>query len=247
MLKRPFKSLLNIGMGALLLFLMAYQVTGEMAHEWLGLGMVVLVVLHQVLNRRWYPSLWKGPYTLGRAVANGTNVLLLSSFALTAFCGMAMSVYAVPFLHGMARASLVRGAHLSLSHWTFVLMGFHLGLHLPVLLGNWKPMGKLKTVCLAIWVTLAAVGLFLFLKHGIVKYLLFRVPFAFLDYGKAAGVVLLENLLMLLFWVFVGGECAVLCRGAGKGTTEKKPLLFSSLRVGLVVLLGWVLFVGLVS
>ena len=238
MLKRHLKQLLNIGMGVLLLFLMAYQVTGEMAHEWLGLGMVVLVVLHQVLNRRWYPSLWKGPYTLGRAVANGTNVLLLSSFALTAFCGMAMSVYAVPFLHGMARASLVRGTHLSLSHWTFVLMGFHLGLHLPVLLGNWKLTGKLKTVCLAIWVTLAGVGLFLFLKHGIVQYLLFRVPFAFLDYEKAAGLVLLENLLMSLLWVFIGGECTVFCRGTGKGLAKG---LRSLLRIGCAIALGLVL------
>ena len=237
------KKTVDISMGVLLLFLMAYQVTGEMAHEWLGLVMLVLVVLHQILNRAWYASLFKGRYGLGRAVGNAANVFLLASFALTVFCGMAMSVYAVPFLYGMARASLVRGMHLSLSHWTFVLMGVHLGLHFPALVGIWKLPGWLKTTGSVLWVGLAGVGLYLFLKLGIGKYLLFQVPFAFLDYEKAAGLVLGENLLMMSFWVFIGRECEVLCRSVGKGT-ESKGWLFSLLRIGIVVILVLALFRG---
>ena len=45
------------------------------------------------------------------------------AFAVTAFCGMSMSGYAVPFLYGMAPVSFVRRMHLSMSHWAFVLMG----------------------------------------------------------------------------------------------------------------------------
>ena len=48
------KRIVDAAMTVLLLFLMAYQVTGEMAHEWIGMGMTVLVIIHQILNRKWY-------------------------------------------------------------------------------------------------------------------------------------------------------------------------------------------------
>ena len=54
------KRIVDTAMTVLLLLLMAYQVTGEMAHEWIGMGMTVLVIVHQILNRKWYSALFKG-------------------------------------------------------------------------------------------------------------------------------------------------------------------------------------------
>ena len=48
------RRIIDIGMTVLLLLQMAYQVMGEAAHEWLGMTMTVLVIVHQILNRRWY-------------------------------------------------------------------------------------------------------------------------------------------------------------------------------------------------
>ena len=121
------KRIVDAVMTVLLLLLMAYQVTGEMAHEWIGMGMTVLVIIHQILNRKWYGALFKGKYNPYRSITTVLNILLIASFALTAFCGMSMSGYAVPFLYGMAPVSFVRRMHLSMSHWAFVLMGLHLG------------------------------------------------------------------------------------------------------------------------
>ena len=47
----------------LLLFLMAYQVTGDVLHEWLGIGMTVTLILHHILNRKWYKAVFKGKYS----------------------------------------------------------------------------------------------------------------------------------------------------------------------------------------
>ncbi len=88
-------------MTILLLFLMAYQVTGESLHEWIGMGMTLLVIVHQILNRKWYSVLFAGKYNPYRTITTVLNVLLLFSFALTAFCGMSMSGYAVPFLYAV--------------------------------------------------------------------------------------------------------------------------------------------------
>ena len=136
MKQRAFRRVVDVGMTVLLLLQMAYQVMGEAAHEWLGMSMTALVIVHQILNRRWYGAMLKGRYNAYRAVSTCINVLLLISFALTAFCGMAMSNYAVPFFYGIVRVSFVRVTHLSMSHCSFVLMGLHLGLHVPVMLAK---------------------------------------------------------------------------------------------------------------
>ena len=132
------KRIVDAAMTVLLLCLMAYQVTGEMAHEWIGMGMTVLVIIHQILNRKWYSALFKGKYNPYRSITTVLNILLMASFVLTAFCGMSMSSYAVPFLYGITPVSFVRRMHLSMSHWAFVLMGLHLGMHIPAMTAGLK-------------------------------------------------------------------------------------------------------------
>ena len=200
------KRAVDAAMTVVLLCLMAYQVTGEAAHEWCGIAMTALVIIHQILNRKWYGALFKGRYHAYRIAATILNILLLAAFALTAFCGMSMSGHAVPFLYGMVQVSFARQMHLSMSHWTFVLMGLHLGFHIPAMTAK---LGKgAKTSLTAVFLCAAGVGLYRFLCSGMADYMLFRVPFAFLDYDKAAWLVFLENLLMLLFWAFLGTACS---------------------------------------
>ena len=217
------KRIVDAAMALLLLCLMAYQVTGEVLHEWIGIGMTVLVIIHQILNRKWYGALLRGKYNLYRSVTTILNILLLASFALTAFCGMSMSGHAVPFLYGMAPVSFVRRMHLSMSHWAFVLMGLHLGMHIPVVTAGLKPDKRTKTILICIFTCVGGIGLWLFLRNRMPDYLFFRVPFAFLDYDKAGWQVFLENLLMLSFWAYIGNWAARLCRHAekaGKGMTK---------------------------
>ena len=140
------RKIVDAAMTVLLLFLMAYQVTGETAHEWIGMGMTVLVIIHQILNRKWYSALFKGNYNPYRTATTTLNVLLLLCFVLTAFCGMSMSGHAVPFLYGMAPVSFARQMHLSMSHWAFVLMGLHLGMHIPAMTAGLKLNDKKKTL-----------------------------------------------------------------------------------------------------
>jgi hypothetical protein len=191
---------------------MAYQVTGEVMHEWIGTGMTVLVIVHQILNSKWYSAAFKGKYNPYRIITTAVNILLLLSFLITALSGMSMSAHAVPFLYGMVPVSLARKMHLAMSHWSFVLMGIHLGLHIPVMTAKMKLEGKIRIVLSAFFCCIAGLGLILFLRNGWMDYMFFRAAFAFLDYEKAGALVLLENLLMLSFWAFIGDKAAVFCR-----------------------------------
>ncbi len=220
------KKAVDIVMVIVLLFLMAYQVTGEKLHEWTGITMTVLVIVHQILNRRWYGGLFRGKYNIYRIVSTVSNFLLLASFALTAFCGMSMSAYAVPFLYGMADSAFAQRFHLAMSHWTFILMGCHLGLHVPAMIPRQRTSKAAGMILSLLFACLAGYGLFLFLRSGIPDYLFFRVPFAFLDYDKAKWLVILENLLMLISWVFIGAQIADLCLSRAGKRNPLIPVVF---------------------
>ena len=208
------RRIIDIGMTVLLLFLMAYQVTGETVHEWTGMGMTALVIIHQILNRKWYGAVFKGKHNAYRIMTTAVNILLLLSFALTAFSGMSMSNHAVPFLYGMVPVAFARRMHLAMSHWSFVLMGIHLGLHIPVMTAKIQIEGKKKTVLTTAFCCIAGIGLFLFLRSGMLDYMFFRSAFALLDYETPGALIFLENMLMLLFWAF-GGMLAASVRKNG--------------------------------
>ena len=61
-MKTKIKMVIDVLMTALLLCLMAYQITGQALHEWFGAGMLVLLIAHNILNIRWYGNLFKGKY-----------------------------------------------------------------------------------------------------------------------------------------------------------------------------------------
>ena len=225
--KNVIKKAVDALMTVLLLCLMAYQVTGETLHEWGGIAMTVLLVVHHVLNFRWYKSLFKGKYNAYRIVTVAVNTLLLASIALTALCGMAMSSHAVPFLYGMFPVSFARRFHLAMSFWSFILMGLHLGLHIPAMTAGFRWNGKIKAAVAAVFTVVSGVGFRLFIKNGIPDYIFFRTPFAFFDYDKAAALVFVENLAILIAFAFTGAEIALLIKACGSksGNGKAKKLI----------------------
>lgn len=215
------KKLVDACMTVLLLLLMAYQVTGETLHEWFGIGMTALLIVHHILNRRWYSALFKGRYNVYRIVSVTVNTLLLAAIALTAVCGMAMSAHAVPFLYGLLPVSFARRFHLAMSFWSFLLMGIHLGLHIPAMTAGLKWNGKVKASVAAVLAAAAGVGFWRFVSSGIPDYIFFRTPFAFLDYDKSAALVFAENLAILITFVFLGAACASLIKASGTKSKRK--------------------------
>ena len=238
--KRNFKWIVDLLMTLVLLCLMAYQVCGELLHEWGGVLMTLLLIVHHVLNRKWYASLFRGRYNAYRIATLLVNTLLLGSIALTVLCGMSMSAHAVPFLYGLLPVSFARQMHLALSYWSFVLMGFHLGLHLPAMTAAFKWNGKVKIAISLLCAALAGVGFWLFVKNSLPDYMFFRTPFAFLDYEKAALLVFAENLAILSGFALLGGCCANACKALGRTGQKRKallPLLLVLLSLGIAAAL----------
>ena len=195
------KRTLDIILAILLLFLMAYQVIGDLWHEWLGIAMTVLVIVHHILNRRWYTALFKGKYTAYRTAITVVDCLLLISFALAALTGISMSAYAVPFLNGLIPMMTAMKLHLGVSWWSFVLMSIHIGLHLRPVFAGLKVSERTRLIIKIFFAILGAAGIILLFFEDIPKYLAFRTHFATHLIG---GPTILKNILMMFPWVTFG-------------------------------------------
>lgn len=140
-------------MTVLLLLLMAYQITGQKLHEWLGAGMLVLFLTHNILNIRWYGNLFKGKYRLLRIIQTIVNISVLITMLCLGFSGIVLSrhVFAMFSIHGPVATA--RTMHLAASYWGFVLMSVHLGLHWGMIPGMCRKMaGGRERPRMAIWI-----------------------------------------------------------------------------------------------
>jgi len=195
------KRTLDIILAILLLFLMAYQVTGDLWHEWLGIAMTVLVIVHHILNRRRYTALFKGKYSAYRIVITVVDCLLLLSFALATLTGISMSAYAVPFLNGLIPMMTAMKLHLGVSWWSYVLMSIHIGLHLKPVFAGLKVSERAKLIIKIVLAVLGAIGILMLSLEGAGNYLTFRTHFATHFIEGPTIVIILKNILMMLPWM----------------------------------------------
>lgn len=196
-------------MTLLLLLLMAYQVTGEALHEWIGAGMLLLFLLHNLWNIRWYKSLGKGKYTALRILRTVVNFSVLAAMLIQAYSGIVLSRHVFAFLPISGGRATARALHLAGAYWGFILMSVHLGLHWGMVMGMLRKLTGGKRSTVLTWVLrligtgIAVYGAVCFCQADIPSYLFLRVQFAFLDYEKSGALVLTENLAILSLWVFV--------------------------------------------
>lgn len=231
--KMNLKMGIDILMTALLLGLMAYQITGQTLHEWFGTGELVLFIAHNILNIRWYGNLFKGKYRLLRIIQTTVNFSVLISMLCLGYSGIVMSRHVFASLSIRGPMATARSMHMAASYWGFVLMSFHLGMHWGMVTGMLGRLLKGRVLPgLSVWVLrLAAVliagyGLFCFIQKDIVSYLFLKNEFVFFDFEQSMLSVILEYAAIMGFWVFIGyfitkgisklSACAVQKKGEAK-------------------------------
>ena len=129
------KIVVDIGMTVMLLFLMAYELIGEAAHEWIGIGMFVLFIIHHILNRKWSRSVFKGKYTLFRIWQTVLVIGILFTMVGSMYSGVILSKHALSVLPIEGGRASVREIHMVSAYCGFVLMSIHLGFHWGMMIG----------------------------------------------------------------------------------------------------------------
>lgn len=206
-------------MTIILLLLMARQITGESAHEWLGAGMMVLWVFHHVLNGKWYGSLFKGKYTFYRVLQVVTDIaVLLSMFGLM-ISGIILSREVFAFLPISGKVAFARSLHVPSAFWGFVLMAFHLGLHWNMILGMVRRMtGPVSSVPVRIGLRIAAAGVavygvYAFMKNEFTSYMFLKSSFVFFDFEKPTALFFIEYVAIMGLFIYLAHYVS---KGLGK-------------------------------
>ena len=217
--KAKIKWTLDILMTIVLLFLMSYQFWGESVHEWIGAGMFVLFIAHQVCNLNWYKNLFRGRYTLMRILQCVINVLTLATMFTLMYSGITMSRHVFAFLPIRGGMALARRLHILGSYWGFVLMSLHLGLHWGMILNmvvkKHASQRKYQKAGFITGLLIAVYGAYVFIKRDFLTYMLLRSEFVFLDYEEPKLLFFLDYLALMGLCIFIAYCSAKLVRKAG--------------------------------
>ena len=215
--RQIIKTIIDILMTVVLLLLMAYSLVGEVAHEWLGIGMFVLFVLHHVLNNRWSKSVLKGKYTPFRILQTVLVVLALMTMIGSMVSGIVLSRHALSFLPVTGGRSWARNVHMLSAYWGFIVISLHLGLHWSMMRGMTKRMFK-KPSAARMWTArvvgllIAGYGVYAFAKREIASYMFLRIQFVFFDFEEPLVFFLLDYVAVMGLFVFIGHYLAEFLR-----------------------------------
>ena len=217
--KAVIKIAVDVFMTLALLFLMGYAFWGDVAHEWAGAGMFLLFLLHHILHGNWYKSLFKGGYTPLRVFRLIVDVLVFLAMIGLMVSGIMLSNYVFSFLNIRGGMSFARLLHMAASHWGFVLMALHLGLHWSMLLGmagkvmKVRQTSRLRKVLLSIvGAGIAVYGLMVFIRRDLLTYMLLKTQFVFLDFSEPIPLFYLDYLAMMGAFIFLADSASKLLR-----------------------------------
>lgn len=152
----------------------------DRVHQILGMVLLLLWICHTILNHRWYGSLFRGKYQPYRLMQIVVNLALSVCAALLMVSGMMMAWF-VPSEFVGGALGFARTAHLVSSHWYYLFMCAHLGMHASMVLGKilkGRPMPIIPRIIIALT---SLYGVYAFIVRGIAKYLFLRQQFFFLD------------------------------------------------------------------
>lgn len=213
--KQILKIIIDIAMTVLFLFLMAYHITGNSLHEWLGVMIFILFIVHHILNLKWYRGLFKGKYTASRILMATVNFLLFAAMIGMMVSGIMLSRDVFGFLN-LRAGMLGRRLHMVSTAWGFCLMAVHIGLHcgmvvamikkLPVS-GKWTGM-----IARGVAALLALYGIYAFISRQIGERMLLLMEYAFFDYGEPAAFFFMDYICILILFVALSYYLAKLLR-----------------------------------
>lgn len=204
--KAVVKILIDVLMTLALLILMGFQFWGDKAHEWIGVGIFALCIIHQIMNRNWYKNLTKGNDTYFRICGSIVDILLLIAMLLLAYSSVVISRYVFDFFKISGGISFARRLHILASYWGFLLMSAHLGLHWSMVIGIMQKHIQFairSKVPSLIGFLIAAYGGYVFIKRDFPIYMLLRSEFVFLDYSESKILFYLDYLALMGLFIFV--------------------------------------------
>ena len=181
------------------LLVMSFHFLPRILHEVLGVVMFAAVILHFVLNRRWFFNFYRGKLSARKIFSTLINFSMLATFAVIFVSGVCMSNYIFNDFVSLElrRNFTLHQLHVSLPYILMILIGLHIGLHWREIWNRFLNFMKLQknslrlkvgcyisifaTICLGIYgAVLNRVGDRILMKH------IFATPATELSFAEFA-------------------------------------------------------------
>lgn len=197
---KKVRMIVDILMVILFLSLMLNQVTGVFTHEILGISVFVLFIMHHILNRNFYKTIFKGKLTKLRIAFLIVDILLLIMMILMVISSFLISQHVFLFLN-LKSHTLGRMLHNISAYSIYLLSAIHLGLHLNTILH----LSKDKKIIVNIFLILFALifGINGFIKKQFFQKLTLRNLYPLYS-TDSFTMILIDYLGVFILFVIIG-------------------------------------------
>lgn len=181
---------------------MGYHMIDNRMHEWTGVTLCVLFLLHHALNPGWHRGLFKGRYSASRVWLTVVDLLLTLAMVAVIVSAVLVSRHAFDFL-GLRMRAVGRRTHMPATMWAFVLTGLHIGLHWHIVLGKLGKAGNRAGMwlCRLVLACVIAFGAWEFATRGLWMELFILRESAFLAYEEPLAIFFASYAAILFLWV----------------------------------------------
>ena len=197
---KKIRIILDIAMTCLFIVLMGYYVTDNAVHEILGVITFVLFIIHNIINIKWYKSIFKGKHNFQRTFHIIINLLLFVAMIGMMISGIMISADVFSFLN-IQTTMFGRMLHMLSTSWGFVLMAIHVGLHITGMMNKVNSKMKNSTfeyVYYFILVILVGLGVYSFINLNLWEDMFLVNHFKFFDYEQSPIIFYLKCLLVII-------------------------------------------------
>ena len=198
---------IDITMTILSIILMGgnYLFPADLVHEILGVGLFVLWALHIILNRRWYGAIFRGKYNPYRVMQTVINCCILICTIFLMISGIILSNHIFTFLNIQDGLGFARIAHLLASHWYYLFMSLHIGLHVGMIANKIESSQNIaRKIIFSILLALACVyGLYAFIARGVWRYLILQQQFFFFDLERGYVLFALDYISIIILFATI--------------------------------------------
>ena len=185
-----------------------YLFPADIVHEILGVGLFVLWSVHIFLNRRWYGAIFKGKYNPCRIMQTVINCCILLCTIFLMISGIILSNHLFTFLNIQSGLGFARIAHLLSSHWYYLFMSLHIGLHMGRLFQN-----VAAKILPRIFIALTCLyGLYAFIARGVWKYLVLKQQFFFFDLERGYILFAMDYISIIILFAVVSRLVAAILK-----------------------------------
>lgn len=214
-----------------------YLFPADIVHEILGVALFVLWAIHIFLNRRWYGAIFRGKYNPYRVMQTVINCCILICTIFLMISGIILSNQLFTFLNIQSGLGFARIAHLLASHWYYLFMSLHIGLHVGMIANKMRHPAPInchpelvsgsstnempkqvrhnklhKIIPRIILALLCAYGLYAFIARGVWKYLILKQQFFFFDLERGYILFAMDYISIIILFATISHFIAKLLK-----------------------------------